>query len=153
MTAWRSKHVVFYDYSVIYCSITLYIVALTSFIDILYYSASWCTPSSTPSLRFPHQNPVCTSLLPHTFHLIFLDLITRIIFGEYRTLSSSLCSLLHSPATSAHLGPNILLNTLFSNTLSLRSSPNVSDKVPNSYKTKGKIKTFCTEKSKIWGAL
>ena len=38
MTAWRSKHVVFYDYSVIYCSITLYIVALTSFIDILHGS-------------------------------------------------------------------------------------------------------------------
>jgi hypothetical protein len=32
MTAWRSKRVVFYDYSVIYYLITLYIVALTSFI-------------------------------------------------------------------------------------------------------------------------
>jgi hypothetical protein len=37
-------------------------------------------------------------------------LITRIIFGdEYRSLSSSLCSLLHSPVTSSLLGPNILL--------------------------------------------
>jgi hypothetical protein len=41
-------------------------------------------------------------------HLILLDLITRIIFGyEYRSLSSSLCSLLHSPVTSSLLGPNI----------------------------------------------
>jgi hypothetical protein len=35
-------------------------------------------------------------------------LITRIIFcDEYRSLSSSLCSLLHSPVVSSLLGPNI----------------------------------------------
>jgi hypothetical protein len=37
------------------------------------------------------------------------------------------------------LGPNILLNTLFSYTLSLRSSLNVSDQVSHPYKTRGKI--------------
>jgi hypothetical protein len=43
-------------------------------------------------------------------------LITRIIFGdEYRSLRSSLCSLLHSPVTLSILGPNIR-STLFSNT-------------------------------------
>jgi hypothetical protein len=51
------------------------------------------------SLMFPHQNPVHASPLPirstHSAHLILLDLITRIIFGEqYRSLSSSLCSFL-----------------------------------------------------------
>jgi hypothetical protein len=41
-------------------------------------------------------------------HLIRLDLITRIIFGdEYSSLSSSLCSLFHSPVASSLLGPNI----------------------------------------------
>jgi hypothetical protein len=49
-------------------------------------------------------------------------LIIRIIFGEeYRSFSPSLCSFLHSLVTLSLLGPNILLGTLFSNTLSLRS--------------------------------
>jgi len=61
------------------------------------------------SLRFPHQNTVCTSSLPAISakcpaHYNVLDLITRIILGEgYRTLSSSLCSCLHSPVTSSLL--------------------------------------------------
>ena len=60
-------------------------------------------------------------------HLI-LDLITWTILGEEsRSLSSSLCSFLHSPVTSSLLGPNILLSTIFSNTLSPRSSLSVSD--------------------------
>ena len=36
---------------------------------------------------------------------------------EYRSLSSSFCSFLHSPVTSYVLSPNFLFNTLFSNTL------------------------------------
>ena len=51
-------------------------------------------------------------------HLILLDFITRTILGEeYKSFSSALCNLLHSPVTSSLLGPNILLDTLFSNTL------------------------------------
>ena len=50
-------------------------------------------------------------------HLI-LDFITRTILGEYRSWSSSLCSFLHSPVTLSLMRLNILLNTLFSNTLS-----------------------------------
>jgi len=61
-------------------------------------------------------------------HLIIIDFITRTILGEqYRSLSSSLCNFLHSPVTSFLLGPIILLSTLLSNTLSLRSSLTVSD--------------------------
>jgi hypothetical protein len=37
------------------------------------------------------------------------------------------------------LGPNILFNTLFSNTLSLCSSLNVRDQVSHAYRTTGKI--------------
>ena len=59
--------------------------------------------------------------------LIFLDLITRKKFGvEYISLTYSLCSFLHSAVTSSHLGPNILLSTLFSNTLSLCFSLNLN---------------------------
>ena len=55
-------------------------------------------------------------------HLILIDFITRIILSEeYRSLSSLLFSFHHSPVNSSLLGPNIFLNTLFSNTLSLRS--------------------------------
>ena len=69
-------------------------------------------------------------------HLIHLDFITRTILSEeYKSFSSSLCSLLHSPVTSSLLGPNILLNTMFSNTLSYLSSLNVSDQASHPYKT------------------
>ena len=96
------------------------------------------------SLRLPHQNPVCPSSLPvHATcpaHPIPLDMITQIIFvEEYRSLSSSLCSFLHLSVTSSLWGPNILLSTLFSNTLSLCSPLNLSDQVSHPYKKKSKI--------------
>ena len=98
--------------------------------------------------RFPHQNPVNISPLPHTCHMpahiILLDLIIPTMFGEeYRSLSSSLCSFLHSPVTSSYLGPTILLSTLFSDTLSLHPCLNMSDQVSHPYKTKGKIIVLC----------
>jgi len=56
-------------------------------------------------------------------NLILHDLSTRKVLGKnYRSLGSSTCSLLHSPVISSLLGPNILLSTLFSNTLSPRAS-------------------------------
>ena len=84
-------------------------------------------------------------------HLILLDFITRTILGEeYRSFSSSLCYLLHSPITSFLLGPNILLNTMFSNTLSFLSSRRVNGQVSHPYKTTGKIivlyiYTYCSK--------
>jgi len=73
-------------------------------------------------------------------HLILLDFITRTILGEgYQSLSSPLCSFLRSPVASFLLGPNILLNVLFSYTLSQRSSLNVRDQVSHPYNTTCKI--------------
>ena len=59
------------------------------------------SPQWSLSLRFPHQNPVYTSAVSiraaALANLILLDLITRTILGEeYRSLSPSLCSFLHS---------------------------------------------------------
>jgi len=101
-------------------------------------------PSGSLSLQFPHEDSIRPPLRPiHTTcpaHLILLDFITRTILGEaYRSLSSSLCSLLHSPVTSTLLSPNILLYTIFSNTLSFLSSFNFSDQASHPYKTAGKI--------------
>ena len=108
------------------------------------------TPSSPKwslSLSFPHKILVYVSPIPIRAtcpaHLILLDFTTRTIFGEqYRSFSSSLYNFLHSPVTSSLLASNIFLNTLFSNTLNLRSSLDVSDQVAHPYKTTGRIIVF-----------
>jgi hypothetical protein len=73
-------------------------------------------------------------------HLVLLDLIILIVLGEeYKSRSSSLCNFLHSHVTSSLFGPNIFLSTLFSNTLSLCFSLNVTDQVSHPYRTTDKI--------------
>jgi len=69
-------------------------------------------------------------------HLILLDIITLIIFGEKCNFSSSsLCSFLQPPPTSFLLGPSIFLSTLFSNTLNLCCFLRVTDQVSHPYIT------------------
>jgi hypothetical protein len=91
-----------------------------------------CLPSSlfssvplTETLYAPHKSPIQAT---SSAHFISFDFITQIIFAEeYRSLSSSLCSLLHFPVTSSLLGPNIphhpILEQLQATFLSLCDRP------------------------------
>jgi hypothetical protein len=73
-------------------------------------------------------------------HLILLYLIILIILGvEHKSRSSSLYSFLLPLVTSFLCSSNILLSTLFSNTLSLCFSLNVKDQVSLPYRTIGNI--------------
>jgi hypothetical protein len=93
--------------------------------------------SSKLSLPFAYSNqsilrallisPILSTCLAH---LILLDLFILIIFG----VAYKLCSLLQPLATSSLLFPNILLSTLFSNTLNLCSYLSVIDQFSHPYK-------------------
>ena len=103
-------------------------------------SISPSTPGSpmwSHSLKFSHQTLYNASSIPHWRYMPHPSHTSLF----YRWLSSSLCSFLHSFVTSSISGPNILLYTLFSNTLSRRSSLNMSDQVSHPYIT-GKIQNL-----------
>ena len=86
------------------------------------------SPKWSLSLRSPHQNHVCTFALPHScympnpFHSSRFDHENNIWL---RCTSSLSC-------------PNIVHNTLFSNTLSPHSSLNANNQVSHPYQATGK---------------
>jgi hypothetical protein len=59
---------------------------------------------------------------------------------SYKLRSSSLWIFLQPPDTSSLLGPNVLLSTLFSKTLSLSYSFHEREEASNPYTIIGKIK-------------
>jgi len=94
------------------------------------------------SLRFLHQNPVCTFLV---FHTCYIPCPSHSSWFDRQKMMSTNhkapCYVVFSTplVSSSLLGPNILLSTLFSYNLSLRSSLNVSDQVSHPYKTTTKL--------------
>jgi hypothetical protein len=95
------------------------------------------------ALIFPPKPSLRLSSPSYSLHappISFFSILSpeKILVEDYRSLGS-LFRFLHSLVASYLLDPNILLNTLLSNTLSLRSSLNVNDQVSHPYKTTGKI--------------
>jgi hypothetical protein len=105
--------------------------------NIIHPPTSW---SSVASLfrGFPPNNLYVFLVSPiratdHA-HIIAHDFTILIILAEeYKLRISSLYSFLQPHATSSLLGPNILLSTLFSNTLNPCSSRNFRDQVSHPF--------------------
>ena len=107
------------------------------------------SPQWSSSLRFPHQDPIHTPLLTHTRHIPSPSHSSRFYHPHNIGWAVQIIYLLVMqsppfPVTFSLLGPYILLNTIFSNTLTFVSSRNVNDQVSHPYKTTGKIKVKYT---------
>jgi len=91
----------------------------------------------TKTLYTPSPHPYA----PHVQPISFFSILSPAQHWARSTnhLAPRYANLLYSPITSSLLGPNILLNTMFSNTLRFLSSRIVNDQVSHPYKTTGKI--------------
>jgi hypothetical protein len=89
-------------------------------------------------------------LFPDNLTLLDLIILRIIILGEeYKLRRSSLCNFLYPLVSSILFGPNILLSTLFSNTLGLCSSLKIRDQVLHPYRTTVYFLRFQTADEKL----
>jgi hypothetical protein len=95
-------------------------------------------------LAFPPTSYMNFSLPPFILHALpissSLTYHSNYVWWGVQVWRVSLCSFLQPPITSLSL--NILPSALFSNTLNLFSSINVTDQVSHPYRTTGKIIVF-----------
>ena len=110
-----------------------------------YHHTCLSLPSGLFPSVFPTKNPGCTSVLPYMCYMLspshcsWFDHPRNVCWAvQIIKLLVLYFSRLHCYLVSL-LGPNIPLNTPFSNALSLRSLLNVSDQVSHPYKTTDKI--------------
>jgi hypothetical protein len=90
------------------------------------------------SFWLSHQNPVYISLIP--IHAICSANLILWGLPNHTWQGVQVMKLLIMQFSPTSLfGPDILLSTLFSNTISVCSSLNVTDQVSNTYKTRGKL--------------
>jgi hypothetical protein len=78
--------------------------------------------------------------MPCPYHPPWLD-HSNYAWRRVQVMKLLICSFLQPPVISSLFGPNILLSTLFSNTLSLCCFLNVRDQVSHPYRITGKIDT------------
>ena len=98
-------------------------------------------PQWSLSLRLPTKTLYAPSPHPYAPHAQPIWFFSILSPAQYWVRSTNHLAPRYaiSSITSSLLGPNILLNTMFSNTLSFLSSLNVSDQASHPYKTTGKI--------------
>ena len=103
-------------------------------------SPQWSSfpPVSSPR---PYTPPSSHPYVPYAQPISFFSILSTAQYWVKSTdhLAPRYAISSISPVTSSLLGANILLNTMFSNTLSFLSFRNVSDQVSHPYKTTGKI--------------
>ena len=118
---------------------------LLRFHPIIIHPSKPRSPQWSPSLRFPHQDPIHTPsphpYAPHSQPISFFSILSpaQYLVRNTNHLAPRYAISSIPTVTSSLLAPNILLKTMFSNTLSSLSSRNINDQVPHPYKTTGKI--------------
>ena len=100
------------------------------------------------SLKFPHQNPVHTSPLPH-IHVCYMSHPSNSSWFDHTNIWWGVGDhkiphyvFFPTPITLSLLGPNIFLSTLFLNTLSLYSSFNMRTKFQTHTKQEAQFCVF-----------
>jgi hypothetical protein len=93
-----------------------------------------------------HLSHMC--YIPYLYHPSWSDHANN-IWRKVHIMKLFIMQFLHPTVNSFLLGPNILLSTLFSNTLNLCSSLNMKHQVSNLHKTKGHTKTQITYSHRV----